>query len=99
MENERFSVRFAETEQEKNSAYALRYNDMLLEYRKDASVENGLDITPYDAYARQIICVDNETGEVVGCYRIITSEDLPDGKPFISEEEFTLDTLKRRGRE
>ncbi|MBQ7923782.1 MAG: GNAT family N-acetyltransferase [Clostridia bacterium] len=97
MEKERFTVRFAVTDEEKNAAYALRFNDMLLEYRQDASAQNGLDITEYDAYARQIICIDNETNEVVGCYRIITSDDLPADKAFISEEEFTLDTLKKTG--
>ncbi len=97
MEKEKFTIRFAETEKEKRAAYALRYNDMLLEYRQDANAENGLDITEYDAYARQIICIDNETGDVVGCYRIISSDDLPKGKSFISEEEFTLDVLKSTG--
>ena len=97
MERERFTVRFAETEEEKNAAYALRFKDMLLEYRKDATSQDGLDITEYDAYARQIICIDNDVNEVVGCYRIITSDDLPAGKKFICEEEFVLDTLKATG--
>lgn len=97
MEKEKFTVRFAETESEKNAAYALRYRDMLLEYRADAEHQDGLDITCYDEYARQIICIDNQTGEVVGCYRIVTDDCLPDGKPFVCEEEFILDGLKATG--
>ena len=96
-ERERFSVRFAETEEEKRGAYALRFRDMLQEYRQDVENEDGLDITPYDAYAKQVVCIDNETGEVVGCYRIVTSDDLPSGSPFVSEEEFVLDGLKATG--
>ena len=94
---EKFSVRFATTENELTGAYKLRFNDMLMQYRSDAKSENGLDITPCDAYARQVICVDNETNEVVGCYRMITDEDLPKGERFVSEEEFNIDTLKSYG--
>ncbi len=97
MEQQRFTVKFAETEAEKRATYALRYNDMLLEYRKDVERVDGLDVTPCDAYAKQVICIDNENGEVVGCYRIITSDELPQGEPFVCEEEFVLDTLKATG--
>lgn len=96
-EKSKFSVKFAETEEEKRATYALRYRDMLLEYREDAAHQDGLDITEYDEYGKQVICIDNETGEVVGCYRIIASDDLPQGKRFICEEEFNLDTLKATG--
>lgn len=94
---ERFTVRFAVTEEEKNAAYRLRYHDMLLQFRSDALSENGLDKTPCDEYARQIVCIDNETGEIVGCYRMITTDELPCGENFVSEEEFCLDGLKATG--
>ena len=94
---ERFTVRFAVTNEEKNKAYRLRYNDMLLQFNPNAQAKDGLDVTPCDAYARQIICIDNETGEVVGCYRLITSDDLPANENFVSEEEFCLGTLKNMG--
>ncbi len=97
MQSEKFTVKFAETENEKQAVYALRYRDMLAEYRPELAKEGGLDITPYDEFARQIICVDNETGEVVGCYRIITSDGLPEGKSFVSEGEFDIARLKATG--
>ncbi len=96
MQSEKFTVKFAETEKEKNAAFSLRYRDMLLEYRPELAKE-GLDITPYDAYARQIICIDNETGEVVGCYRMITSANVPEGGKFVCEEEFDISQLKKSG--
>ncbi len=96
MQSEKFTVKFAETEQEKNAAYALRYRDMLKEYNPELP-EEGLDITEADGYARQIICVDNETGEVVGCYRIITSNTIPEGAKFVCEDEFDISALRATG--
>ena len=49
MEKQKFTVKFAETEEEKRATYALRYKDMLLEYRKDATTSDGVDSTPCDA--------------------------------------------------
>ncbi len=97
MQGEKFTVKFAETVEENNAAFALRYRDMLREYRPEILLESGMDVTPCDEYARQIICIDNETGEVVGCYRIITSDLLPEGKGFVCEEEFNIDGLKKTG--
>ncbi len=97
MQSEKFSVKFAETEAENNAAYALRYRDMLLEYRPELISETGLDVSLSDRYAKQIICVDNERDEVVGCYRIITSDTLPEGEKFICEEEFDISELRATG--
>lgn len=94
---EKFTVKFAETEEENNKAYALRYSDMLKEYRPELNILNGLDKSEYDEYAKQIICIDNDINEVVGCYRIITSDILPKGNTFICEEEFNIDELKNSG--
>ncbi len=97
MQSEKFTVKFAETEKENDAAFALRYNDMLLDYRPELAATEGTDITPYDAYARHIICTDNETGEVVGCYRIITSDTLPKDAKFVCEEEFDISALRATG--
>ena len=97
MEREKFIVKFAETQEEKNAAYALRYTDMLLEYRPELVKANGMDITPCDAFARQVICIDNDTDEVVGCYRIVTSAFLPKDETFVCEEEFEITSLKETG--
>ncbi len=94
---EKFIVKFAETEQEKMQTYKLRYNELILEYRPDNLLECGYDLTPFDEYAKLAICIDTESNEVVGCYRIITSDNLPKGKPFVSEGEFDISTLKNSG--
>ena len=94
---EKFIVKFAETEEEKMQTYLLRYNELILEYRPDNTNEVGYDFTPYDEYSRLAICVDTETNQVVGCYRIITSDTLPQGKTFVSESEFDISSLKNSG--
>lgn len=95
--DQKFITKFAESEEEKIKAYSLRYTDMLKEYKPDLVLESGLDCNEYDEYAKQVICVDTETDQVVGVYRIITSDDLPKGKPFVCEEEFNIDGLKNTG--
>ncbi|MBR1984060.1 MAG: GNAT family N-acetyltransferase [Clostridia bacterium] len=94
---QKFITKFAETEQEKLKAYSLRYTDMLQEYQPNLVLENGLDYTEYDDYAKQVICIDTETNEVVGVYRVITSDDLPKAKPFVCEDEFNITDLKNTG--
>ncbi len=94
---EKFVVKFAETEQEKMQTYKLRYNELILEYRPENINEKGYDITPYDEYGKLAICIDTEINQVVGCYRIITSDALPKGKPFVSEGEFDISSLKNSG--
>ncbi len=95
---EKFIVKFAETENEKMQTYKLRYNELILEYRPDNVFERGYDVTDFDEYAKLAICVDTETNEVVGSYRIITSDDLPKDKPFVSEGEFDISWLKNSGK-
>lgn len=97
MENQRFTVKFATTEQEKKQVYSLRYTDMLKEYRPDLVIENGLDYTPYDDYAKQIICIDNECNQIVGSYRILQDEDLPKDKKFASQSEFDVSSILNSG--
>ncbi len=94
---EKFTVKFAETKQEKMQTYALRYNELILEYRSDKVNESGIDVNAYDEYGKLAICIDNETKQVVGCYRIITSDDLPLGASFVSEGEFDISSLKNSG--
>lgn len=94
---EKFIVKFAETEQEKMQTYKLRYSELILEYRPDNVNDTCYDINEYDEHAKLAICIDTDTNEVVGAYRIITSDLLPQGKNFVSEEEFDISALKNSG--
>ena len=97
MKNAKFSVGFATTQEELMGAYKLRYEDLVLSYRQDNVTELGYDTNSYDAYAKHIIVKENETGEIVGYYRMIESGDLSDGQTFVCEEEYQFDSLKRSG--
>lgn len=94
---EKFIVKFAETEQEKMQTYKLRYNELILEYCPDNTNDKQLDISGYDEYAKLAICIDNDSKEIVGTYRIITSDNLPMGKKFATEEEFDISFIKNSG--
>lgn len=97
MIKERFTVKFAETKDEIMQTLKLRYREMLLDYRPENVKEDGIDIVPCDEYAKLAICVDNESGEVVGTYRVITTDFLPKGEKFVTETEFNIDVLKQTG--
>lgn len=97
MKNAKFSVGFAVTPEELKGAYKLRYEDLVLSYRKDNVTEQGYDTNDYDEYAKHIIVKEVATGEIVGYYRMIESEHLPTGKTFVCEEEYQFDELKRSG--
>ncbi|MBQ3596510.1 MAG: GNAT family N-acetyltransferase [Clostridia bacterium] len=97
MENQRFTVKFATTEQEKQQVYSLRYTDMLKEYRPELVIENGLDYTPYDDYAKQIICIDNQTNQIVGSYRLLQDFDLPKDKKFACQNDFDVSSIINSG--
>ena len=97
MIKERFTVKFAETKDEIMQTLKLRYREMLLDYRPENVKEDGIDLVPCDEYAKLAICIDNESGEVVGTYRVITTDFLPTGKSFVTETEFNIDVLKQTG--
>ena len=97
MQNAKFSVGFATTQEELMGAYKLRYEDLVLSYRQDNVTELGYDTNDYDSYAKHIIVKEVATGEIVGYYRMIESGDIPAGKTFVCEEEYQFDALKRSG--
>lgn len=93
---ERFTVKFAEKD-ELEKVLRFRYESIVMEYSTDNVKADGLDTSEYDEYARQAIAVDNETGEIVGCYRMILSDEIPKGRGFVCEEEFDIEKLKASG--
>ncbi len=91
-----FIVKVASTKEEFQELYKLRYEEMLLHFKKDDQVlpSSQLDYSEYDNYAKHVIAIDIENNCIVGSYRIVTSDMLPFGKKFICEEEFNIDKLK-----
>ncbi len=93
--SEKFTVKFADSEKELLAAKRLRCQ-MFTEYNGDAANEQNTDYSSVDEQALHIIATDNESGEVVGYYRMLTTEAVGSGK-FICEDEYNIDELKSRG--
>ena len=73
-------------------SFKLRFEDLILEFNKTKKA-NGTDYSKYDNFCEHLVCIDKETDEVVGSYRIATKKTLK-SVPFVSEEEFNMDNLK-----
>lgn len=80
---EPFSVHWAQTTAEIEEVQRLRYNVFADELGVKLQGEHGLDRDQFDAYSRHLYVRDNQTGEVVGTYRIITPDvaQKPVGTP------------------
>ncbi|HHU21710.1 MAG TPA: GNAT family N-acetyltransferase [Acholeplasma sp.] len=75
-------------------SFKLRYEDLILAF-DEKKQKNKTDYSTYDDFCEHIVCIDKETDEVVGSYRIATKESLKT-KPFVSEEEYNIDNLKAK---
>ena len=91
---EKFTVKFIDNEQELLAAERLRYQ-MLVEFGAQEQDEQR-DYSSVDDDALHIVAVDNDTSQVVGYYRMLTTEVVGSGA-FICEDEFNIDELKRSG--
>ena len=92
---EKFTVKFIDNEQELLAAERLRYQ-MLVEFGAQEQDEQMRDYSSVDDDALHIVAVDNDTSQVVGYYRMLTTEVVGSGT-FICEDEFNIDELKRSG--
>lgn len=97
MDSTRFIVKIADTEQEKEQTYALRYNEMLKEFNSALGDSEGSDKSEYDDYAKLLIVKDCETNRVVASYRLTDPADLPGGKKLVCESEFNIDRIRASG--
>ncbi len=97
MDNKRFIVKFAETKEEFEQLYKVRYDEMIRYFHEMNNVipQNEIDYTPYDDKAKAIITIDPSNNQIVGSYRIVLSTDLGPNEKFLCEEEFNIDSLKK----
>jgi putative hemolysin len=83
-------VRCANSEEEIRAAQRLRYNVFANEYGAHLHTPvPGLDIDPYDAWCDHLIALDEASGDVVGCYRMMPLASAARlGSSYIAEEFF-----------
>ena len=99
-------TKIAASPEEFRAAQRLRYDVFVQELggagpMVDHAVRLERDI--YDPYCDHLLlydlaCQHGKTGEVVGVYRILTSENAKKIGRFYSEDEYDLDILKASGR-
>lgn len=85
----RFRLGFAETADAVRATQALRYQIFAGEL--GALIDgDGLDIDHFDAYCQHLTVHDNETGQLIACTRLLTSEQAERAGGFYSAGEFDL---------
>lgn len=95
MNEQKFTVKLAETEQELASAMKLRL-EMLVEYNPKKA-ELTSDLSDWDKDAKHLIVKDNNTNEVIGYYRMIISKHCNERDRFVCESEFDIAPIKKTG--
>ncbi len=91
----RFTVRFATTDAEIVATQKLRYRIFAGEL--GAQIDGGhegLDTDQYDAHCQHLMVIDNATGEVIACTRILTEEAAEATGGFYSASEFDLEMIE-----
>ncbi len=93
------SVFLAATAAEIESALALRYEIFAHEFGADVSGPRpGIDEDEFDPHCGHLLVTDDDLGEVVGTYRILTPEGAAAAGRYYSQGEFNLSTVIRPGR-
>jgi putative hemolysin len=85
-----YSVRLAETDAERTSAFRLRFRVFNLELNEglESAFEDGLDRDEFDPQCDHLIILECSTGEVIGTYRLQTGRRAHAGIGFYSAREF-----------
>ncbi len=88
----RYTVRFARTDTDLDALLRLRFEVFNLELGEglDASLQTGRDVDRFDAVCHHLMVIDTRSGEVVGSYRMQTSEMAAQNHGFYSQTEFDL---------
>ncbi len=96
-----FSVRIAQNEADLRAAQALRYEVFVRELGAGGALvdhEAGLERDRFDPFFDHMIVCDDETGRVVGVYRLLRDDMAARAGQFYSEDEYDLGVLRRSGR-
>lgn len=90
---DRYTVRFAETEAEIDEVLKRRFEVFNLELNEgfEASFINERDEDRFDRTCFHLIVIDNTSEEIVGTYRIRTIEMAGSAFGFYSADEFTIE--------
>lgn len=88
-----FIIKLANTKEEFDQVYKLRYEQLLLYYNTEAVSEDGKFIDEYDEFSDHLICIDLRNNVVSGTYRLSTKDHIKHVGKFICENEYDLEKL------
>lgn len=91
IESKQYTVKFAKTEEEVEAALRLRYRVFKEELGRKFQFSGQIDKDEFDDQAHHLIVVENDSGTVIGTYRLQTYEQAMAGNGFVSEKRFRLD--------
>jgi len=102
----KFTLKLAETEDELKAAQRLRYKVFIEELGGHGSLvddEAQLEMDRFDGYFEHMILIDEAVqaapiDQVVGVYRLLSSQGAAKAGQFYSEDEYDLSVLKASGR-
>jgi len=91
--NFRYTVRFAKTEEDVESAMRLRFDVFNLELGEglQSSYESGMDTDKYDRQCHHLIVIENDTEKTIGTYRMQSSQEAQNHEGFYTSEEFSIE--------
>lgn len=91
----RLTVQLAKNNDQIAAAQALRYQVFAEEMGATLrSTEAGFDVDPFDHFCEHLIVQDQDNGDVVGTYRILSPESAEAFGMYYSETEFDLAPLR-----
>ncbi len=101
-----FTLRLARDDRDLRAAQRLRYEVFVEELGGDGTLvdhEARLERDAFDPWFEHLLLIDNardpaDLNDVVGVYRLLTSDRMPLAGQYYSEDEFDLGPLKASGR-
>ncbi len=97
-----FTLRLARDEADLIAAQRLRYDVFVDELQGDGVLvdhDQRLERDRYDPFYDHLLLIDNDNGsQVVGVYRLLTSDKVEAAGQYYSEDEYDLSVLKTSGR-
>ncbi|WP_281994620.1 GNAT family N-acetyltransferase [Ruegeria faecimaris] len=96
-----FTVKLAENDTELRAAQRLRYDVFIRELGGGGEMVDhnaGLERDRFDPYFDHMLAIDDQSGKVVGVYRLLPGDRASEIGQFYSEDEYDLSILKQGGR-
>jgi putative hemolysin len=89
----RYTIKFAKSEQEVDEALKLRYRVFKEELDRKFRFQDERDRDQFDDQSHHLIVIENESQKIVGTYRLQTYEQAVQGNGFVSSHRFHIEQL------